>query len=304
MTQILFFSKLSLEFFFYQKTYILGLRMIPILTMDSPGELFRRYMVDFGFCVLDNKQEDVMPHSLMKEIKEISETYFDLGQEEKVLWHVSKNGGRGYFSSQDYHEINKDPNGLVLKDYKSGFFFGSRTLNHFPNLYANQTDGNLIEEYMTRCVWMCQTLLSEKLDIHHIRYDDPVYMMKFLKYPKGGVTDAHTDFGCLTLLHTTGPGLEIFINETWVPIDVPRDCFVVNTGDFLSCTTENRFKSTIHRVLHTQSSSPRYSIPFFFHANANQTVFSKDHRQETTLSFLNRRFDQTYHYRHQSKGKE
>jgi isopenicillin N synthase-like dioxygenase len=61
---------------------------------------------------------------------------------------------------------------------------------------------------------------------------------------------AHTDYGVLTvLLADNVPGLQVFRAGTWHDVDVPRGSFVCNLGDMLERWTNNRWTSTLHRVV-------------------------------------------------------
>lgn len=62
---------------------------------------------------------------------------------------------------------------------------------------------------------------------------------------------AHTDYGSLTvLLADDVPGLQVRNpGEGWVDVSVPPGGFLVNIGDLLAEWTNDRWHSTIHRVL-------------------------------------------------------
>ncbi|KAL3469785.1 hypothetical protein BJX99DRAFT_64278 [Aspergillus californicus] len=77
---------------------------------------------------------------------------------------------------------------------------------------------------------------------------------------------AHTDFGALTLLlQDKVGGLEVYYepNDTWYPVAYVPDAYVVNIGDMMERWTNNRYKSTRHRVISPVSNQDRYSIAFF-----------------------------------------
>lgn len=66
-------------------------------------------------------------------------------------------------------------------------------------------------------------------------------------------------------------GLQVLMNDgQWVKAPPIPGTFVVNIGDFLMRLTNDRFKSTVHRV-HMRTSVDRYSMPFFFGFNPNET---------------------------------
>lgn len=55
----------------------------------------------------------------------------------------------------------------------------------------------------------------------------------------------------------------------WVKVPPREDTFVVNIGDFMTRLSNDRFKSTVHRV-YNHAPKDRYSMPFFFGLNHNE----------------------------------
>lgn len=61
---------------------------------------------------------------------------------------------------------------------------------------------------------------------------------------------AHTDHGIMTLLLADDvPGLQIFHGDAWHGLDVPPGTLVCNIGDMLERWTNERWTSTLHRVV-------------------------------------------------------
>jgi isopenicillin N synthase-like dioxygenase len=81
---------------------------------------------------------------------------------------------------------------------------------------------------------------------------------------------AHTDFGGITfLLQQPGSkGLEVFYppTESWVPVPVTPDSYVVNIGDLVQKWTAGYYRSAVHRVINF-GDKHRYSAPFFLNGN-------------------------------------
>ncbi len=94
-------------------------------------------------------------------------------------------------------------------------------------------------------------------------------------------SSAHTDFGAITLLLTDkNPGLEVYdaLEGRWVPIAPNPDAYVVNVGDMLSKWTGDRYKSSLHRVVH-KNPTERYSVVFFFDGNLDCSLKALDGSQ-------------------------
>lgn len=79
---------------------------------------------------------------------------------------------------------------------------------------------------------------------------------------------SHTDIQCFTLLwQDMSGGLQVLsAQDEWLDARPIEGTIVVNIADFLQRLSNNRFKSTVHRVFNRQSTS-RYSMPFFFGFN-------------------------------------
>lgn len=110
-------------------------------------------------------------------------------------------------------------------------------------------------------------------------FNNPTYFLRLQHYPgqpdifpedQFGIAP-HTDYGFFTLLaqHEV-TGLEVRYKDEWVKVPIIPGSFVLNSGDMLRRISNNKFKSTPHRVVNS-SEKKRYSIPFFYdpdmHAN-------------------------------------
>jgi isopenicillin N synthase-like dioxygenase len=84
---------------------------------------------------------------------------------------------------------------------------------------------------------------------------------------------AHTDYGTLTILEvdTEQAGLEVqAIDGTWVPVMPPVGALVVNLGDAMARWTNDRWRSTMHRVVVPEHR--RQSIAYFHNANWDAVI--------------------------------
>jgi isopenicillin N synthase-like dioxygenase len=97
--------------------------------------------------------------------------------------------------------------------------------------------------------------------------------LRLLHYPAGLPASsaaqlgagAHTDYGSITLLHQDEVGgLEVRgADGQWHPAPAVPGALLVNTGDLMQRWTNDRFRSTVHRVRTIGGAADRYSIAFF-----------------------------------------
>jgi isopenicillin N synthase-like dioxygenase len=88
---------------------------------------------------------------------------------------------------------------------------------------------------------------------------------------------AHEDINLITLLiGASADGLELLTRENeWFPVKAYGEDLVVNVGDMLQRLTNNKLKSTTHRVVNPpreQMKNSRYSVPFFLHPVPNMSL--------------------------------
>lgn len=119
---------------------------------------------------------------------------------------------------------------------------------------------------------------------------------------------AHSDYGCVTLLHTDGtPGLQLAdVGGRWHDVVAPDGSFIVNLGDMLARWTNDRYRATVHRV-QSPRTADRHSVPTFVNPSYDTVVEclssclgdGEQPRYPTTSSgaYLQSRFDETFAYR-------
>ncbi|MEO8773846.1 MAG: 2-oxoglutarate and iron-dependent oxygenase domain-containing protein [Gelidibacter sp.] len=133
----------------------------------------------------------------------------------------------------------------------------------------------------------------------------PIHYPPINEEPKAAVrAAAHGDINLITLLMgAQGRGLQVQNNKgEWLDAIANPDELMINVGDMLSRHTNNKLKSTIHRVVNPPRElwgTSRYSIPFFMHPvsemklNVLESCIDKDHPKQyediTAGEFLHER---------------
>jgi len=123
-----------------------------------------------------------------------------------------------------------------------------------------------------------------------------------------GSSAPHSDFGFLTILAQDDVGgLQIqTLGGEWIDAPNLSDVLLVNVGDMAMRWTNDRFRSTVHRVVNAEGMN-RYSIPFFFDPGFRTVVQCIESCQleqnppryppTTWGEFLTARFDANHKYR-------
>ncbi len=91
----------------------------------------------------------------------------------------------------------------------------------------------------------------------------------------------HGDINLITLLMgASADGLQVLRKDgKWIPITALPNQLVVNVGDMMARLTNDKLKSTIHRVVNPPKElmkTSRFSIPFFMHPRADMDLACLD----------------------------
>lgn len=131
----------------------------------------------------------------------------------------------------------------------------------------------LDEHYFDDKVYRGNSILRQ---IHYFPIEDPDSV------PADAVRAAeHGDINLITLLMgASADGLQVLRRDgKWIPITALPEQVVVNVGDMLSRHTNNKLKSTIHRVVNPPRelmNTSRFSIPFFMHPRSEMDLTCLD----------------------------
>ena len=250
--------------------------------VESIGKAFE----EIGFVALDGHFLDSnFSENLYKEIQ----SFFDLPQEIKNKYEIPGiSGQRGYVSFG-----KESAKGSKHGDLKEFWHFGQyvenddKLLKEYPsnvevteneqfNVIGKQTY-RLLEKtskYVLRALALYLKLDEFYFDKYIVNGNSilrPIHYPPILEKPKDAVrAAAHGDINLITLLMgAQGKGLQVKNNNgEWIDAIASKDQLMINVGDMLSRHTNNKLKSTVHRVINPSKElmkKSRYSIPFFMH---------------------------------------
>lgn len=242
---------------------------------------------EIGFAALGNH---FLPKKLADELYEEVISFFSLPIEIKEGYSIPELAGqRGYTGWAKEHAKGRN-----VGDLKEFWHFGQyvpdelRTqFNYTDNLIVKELSGfNRVGEeafkaiektgkYMLRAMALYLGLDEMYFDAE-IEYGNsilrPIHYAPIIQTPPVGAVRAgeHEDINLITLLMgASAEGLEVLTKTNqWIPVTAVGDNLIVNVGDMLQRLTNNKFKSTTHRVVNPPKEkwgTPRYSIPFFLH---------------------------------------
>lgn len=105
-----------------------------------------------------------------------------------------------------------------------------------------------------------------------------IHYPPILNEPKSSIrAEQHEDINLITLLvGASADGLQILTKKNeWVGVTSLPEQIVVNVGDMLQRLTNNKLRSTTHRVVNPPRElwgTSRYSIPFFLHPKGSMNL--------------------------------
>lgn len=241
---------------------------------------------EIGFVALKGHflSDELVAH-LYKSIRQ----FFDLPLAIKNKYKIEGIGGQRGYTSFGMEHAKGRKEGDLKEFWHFGQYISAKDASRFnypENVIVqeisefNQYGKEAFQQLEKTGIYVLRALaLFLGLDEYH--FDDkvkngnsilrPIHYPPITEEPKGAErAAAHGDINLITLLMgAQGRGLQVQKHDgTWVDAIANEDELVINVGDMLSRYTNNRLKSTIHRVVNPEKSQwdkPRYSIPFFMH---------------------------------------
>ncbi|KAL4740975.1 hypothetical protein BDV11DRAFT_184388 [Aspergillus similis] len=266
----------------------------------------RKACIEVGFFYIKNHG---IAGELIDRTFEAAHKFFGLSKEQKMECYLAKSKNfRGYSplygEKPSNPELEKPAQGALSEAFDIGYElagdirkgpgdppprdkYGLHGDNQWPDEPLLPGFRKVYLEYFSQVLELSRKLvriLALALDQEENFFDSaveyPGVASRMLHYPPQPVEGqgipgqaAHTDWECFTILaQDRVPALQVRNNQGhWVAAPPIPGTLVVNIADCLATWSNNRFKSTIHRVVNL-TGEERYSIPFFFGVDYNTTI--------------------------------
>lgn len=283
----------------------------PFLAGDPEGKAavsraFRAACEEIGFVVISGHG---VPGETVARLFERGYAFFDQPDAVKAQWHptgpAQQRGYHGMATRGLSATLGKD----APKDLRESVFLGplddhraayagvpEAATSYAPNLIPTEPPG--IDEALCDMYRAFERLAADLLRIFAVALeidedhfapliDRHFSILSAHHYPALSTpplpgqlrTGAHTDYGALTILAMTNSrgGLEVEAKDgRWLPVSPGPGELVVNLGDMMQRWTNDRWRSTMHRVMTPDdlddAMSRRMSVGYFMHPNYDAEI--------------------------------
>jgi isopenicillin N synthase-like dioxygenase len=260
---------------------------------------------NIGFLIVTGHR---VPAALIDEMRSVSRQFFDLPTDEKLRQRMPADRYRGYIALGN-EALANSLDEQTPPDLKESFSIGPmvavsdeyhRSAKPGNFFAANMWPGQPVafrpvwERYYGEMESLSATLMrifavglgmeekffDDKIN-HHISNFSVIHYPEQPKPPLPGQlrAGAHTDYGSLTIVKPDNApgGLQVMTKEgTWMDVPNLEDGFVVNLGDLMAEWTNDRWVSTMHRVVNPPRGnalgSRRLSMTFFHQPNYDAVI--------------------------------
>jgi isopenicillin N synthase-like dioxygenase len=252
---------------------------------------------DVGFVAVKNHG---ISGALISDLYQYVQEFFSLPSDKKRTYEIPELAGqRGYTSFGKEHAKGSD-----APDLKEFFQYGQTVPENHPlkpeypdNVSVAEVSGfneTLFKAYRAfeKSGKSLLQAIALYLGLDENYFDSQVEegnsILRAIHYPpitvepKSAIrAEQHEDINLITLLvGASAGGLEILTKQNeWVPVTSLPEQIVVNVGDMLQRLTNNKLKSTTHRVVNPPRElwhTSRFSIPFFLHPKSAMDLSALD----------------------------
>jgi isopenicillin N synthase-like dioxygenase len=264
----------------------------PQLKQAFVNQLGKAYE-DVGFVAVKNHG---IPDELIADLYKYVQQFFSLPGGEKRKYEIPDLAGqRGYTSFGKEHAKGSD-----APDLKEFFQFGQIVEDNDPikSEYPDNVQVNDVPAFNTTFTKAYRAFeksgrallqaIAIYLGLEEHYFDQYIHngnsILRAIHYPpitqepKSAIrAEQHEDINLITLLvGASADGLQILTKQNdWVPVTSLPEQIVVNVGDMLQRLTNNKLKSTTHRVVNPPKEmwgTSRFSIPFFLHPKSEMSL--------------------------------
>src|SRR6476469_4375617 len=248
---------------------------------------------EVGFVAVKNHG---IPDKLIAELYEYVQQFFSLPLEKKLDYEIPGLAGqRGYTSFGREHAKGSEApdlkeffqygqtieDGAVISEYYPPNVQVKEIAEFNPTLqsaYRNfEKSGSHLLSAIALYLGLPETFFNE-----HIHNGNSIlrciHYPPITQEPKSAIrAEQHEDINLITLLvGASADGLQILTKQgDWVGVTSLPEQIVVNVGDMLQRLTNNKLRSTTHRVVNPAREhwhTSRFSMPFFLHPKSEMSL--------------------------------
>ncbi|PBC59236.1 isopenicillin N synthase family oxygenase [Rhodococcus sp. ACPA1] len=249
-----------------------------------------------------------VPGATVDRLASALDEFFGLPLETKKKYRRSSSENRGYSppASESLSMSLGVESANRMNDFYEAFVVGTETTD-YPDVEVPETSyatntwpddapsfHSGVQEYFAHAQELARILMAAFADALRVEpgyfdamVDHSINALKMNNYalPEGEVAfdgdatgmGAHTDFGILTILWADQvPGLQILGSDNaWHDAQPADDAFLINLGDAMARWTNDRWRSTVHRVNPPVTDGQiirRRSAAFFFDGNHDAVI--------------------------------
>ena len=288
---------------------------------------------DWGFFYIRNHP---ISAERIGQLKDAAEQFFALPVEQKLQIDITKSRHHRGYGAIATEQLDPGKPSDLKETFDMGFHMPAdhpdvlagkplRGPNRHPDLEGWQA---LFEQHYRDMHALACTLLRAVANALGVesgffdeRFVEPISVFRMIHYPPRQTATApeqqgagaHTDYGCITLLYQDqAGGLQVQnVRGEWLDAPPIEGTFVVNIGDMMARWSNDRYKSTPHRVI-SPLGVDRYSMPFFAEPNPDTIISclsgcqSEGHPPKypatTCSAYMLSRFAETYAYRREASA--
>ena len=253
------------------------------------------HLKDIGFLIVTNHG---IKSNIIKNISLVLNSFFNEEQKFKNKFMAPYKGyPYGYFMSESETlaksigldtppDLKESFNGGPIKMPNGKISKEALDFCYLPNIWPDVDNfQNSWKIYYHEMEKLSQRLMSVlaialKLPSDYFKrfIDNPISALRALNYPliqkevlpNQQRAGAHTDYGSLTILLSLDSiqGLQIKnSNNRWVNVPNIKNSFIINIGDLMALWTNDRWTSTLHRVIPIKRNNARKTLVFFHQPN-------------------------------------